>query len=88
MLNFDLYAISTTKDECHSSIDEFFSSFEEAMAHRMEYADWWAPTDWWAPKGTVTIEKYPAGSKSFYPSEEWDIRADGSIKEHRIYNRR
>ena len=40
MLNFDLYAISTTKDECHSSIDEFFPSFEEAMAHRMEYADW------------------------------------------------
>ena len=82
MLNFDLYAISTTKDEYHGSIDEFFPSFEEAMAHRMEYSDWWAP------KGTVTIEKYPAGSKSFYPSEEWDIRADGSIKEHRIYNRR
>ena len=67
MLNFDLYAISTTKDEYHSSIDEFFPSFEEAMAHRMEYSDWWAP------KGTVTIEKYPAGTKSFYPSEEWDI---------------
>ena len=82
MLNFDLYAIITTKDGYHSSIDEFFPSFEEAMSHRMEYADWWAP------KGTVTIEKYPAGSKSFYPSEEWDIRADGSIKEHRIYNRR
>ena len=82
MFNFDLYAISTTKDEYHSSIDEFFPSFEEAMAHRMEYSDWFAP------KGTVTIEKYPAGSKSFYPSEEWDIRADGSIKEHRIYNRR
>ena len=39
MLNFDLYAISTTKDEYHSSIDEFFPSFEEAMAHRMEYSD-------------------------------------------------
>ena len=82
MLNFDLYAISTTKDEYHSSIDEFFPSFEEAMAHRMEYSDWWAP------KGTVTIEKYPAGNKGRYPSEEWDIKADGSIKEHRIYNRR
>ena len=82
MLNFDLYAISTTKDEYHSSIDEFFPSFEEAMAHRMEYSDWWAP------KGTVTIEKYPAGSKSFYPSEEWDIRADGTIKEHYISKQR
>ena len=82
MLNFDLYAISTTKDEYHSSIDEFFPSFEEAMAHRMEYSDWWAS------KGTVTIEKYPAGSKSLYPSERWDIKADGTIKEHRIYNRR
>lgn len=80
MLNFDLYAISTTKDEYHSSIDEFFPSFEEAMAHRMEYADWFAP------KGTVTIEKYPAGSKACNPSERWDIRADGTIKKHRIYN--
>ena len=81
MLNFDLYAISTTKDEYHSSIDEFFPSFEEAMAHRMEYSDWFAP------KGTVTIEKYPAGSNGCYPSERWDIRADGTIKEHRIYKR-
>ena len=81
MLNFDLYAISTTKDEYHSSIDEFFPSFEEAMARRMEYSDWWAS------KGTVTIEKYPAGSKGCYPSEEWDIRADGSIKEHHIARR-
>ena len=82
MLNFDLYAISTTKDECHSSIDEFFPSFEEAMAHRMEYSDWWAP------KGTVTIEKYPAGNKGHYPSEKWNIRADGSIKKHYISKQR
>ena len=82
MLNFDLYAISTTKDEYHSSIDEFFPSFEEAMAHRKEYADWCVS------KGTVTIEKYPAGSKSPYPSERWRIKEDGTIKEHRIYNRR
>ena len=82
MLNFDLYAINTTKDEYHSSIDEFFPSFEEAMAHRMEYANWWAS------KGTVTIEKYPAGKKDFYPSERWDIKADGGIKEHHIYKQR
>ena len=82
MLNFDLYAISTTKDEYHSSIDEFFPSFEEAMAHRMEYADWWAS------KGTVTIEKYSAGKKIFYPSEKWNIRADGTIKEHYISKQR
>ena len=82
MLNFDLYAISTTKDEYHRSIDEFFPSFEEAMAHSMEYADWWAS------KGTVTIEKYPAGSKGRYPFERWDIRADGSIKEHYISKQR
>ena len=82
MLNFDLYAISTTKDEYHSSIDEFFPSFEEAMSHRMEYADWSAS------KGTVTIEKYPAGSKGRYPFERWDIRADGSIKEHYISKQR
>ena len=82
MLNFDLYAISTIKDECHSSIDEFFPSFEEAMAHRMEYSDWFAH------KGTVTIEKYPAGSKGYYPFERWNIRADGSIKEHYISKQR
>ena len=82
MLNFDLYAIITTKDGYHSSIDEFFPSFEEAMSHRMEYADWWAS------KGTVTIEKYPAGSKGRYPFERWDIRADGSIKEHYISKQR
>ena len=82
MLNFDLYAIRTTKDEYHSSIDEFFPSFEEAMSHRMEYADLWAS------KGTVTIEKYPAGSKGYYPFERWDIRADGSIKEHYISKQR
>ena len=82
MLNFDLYAIITTKDEYHSSIDEFFPSFEEAMSHRMEYANWWTS------KGTVTIEKYPAGSKGRYPSERWDIRADGSIKEHYISKQR
>lgn len=81
MLNFDLYAISTTKDEYHDSIDEFFPSFEEAMTNRMKYSDWFAP------KGTVTIEKYPAGSKSSYPSEKWYIRADGSIKEHYIARR-
>lgn len=82
MLNFDLYAISTTKDEYHDSIDEFFPSFEEAMTNRMKYSDWFAP------KGTVTIEKYSAGSKGCYPSERWDIKADGTIKEHRIYNRK
>ena len=52
------------------------------MAHRMEYADWSRPN------GEVQIRKYPAGKKDFYPSEKWNIRADGTIKEHRIYNRR
>ena len=82
MLNFDLYAISTTKEEYHSSIDEFFPSFEGAMAHRMEYSDWSRPN------GEVQIRKYPAGKKDFYPSEKWNIRADGTIKEHYISKQR
>ena len=43
MLDFDLFAICTEKSEYSSSIDELYASFEEAMEHRMEYANWWRP---------------------------------------------
>lgn len=39
MLNFDLFSICTEKSEYSSSVDELYASFEEAMEHRMEYAN-------------------------------------------------
>lgn len=41
MLNSDLYAIYTEKSEYRGTVDELFSSFEEAMANRFKYANWW-----------------------------------------------
>ena len=79
MLKFDLYAIYTEDNEYGGSIKEFFSSFEEAMENRMNYANWWCPN------GTVWIKKYPANRKEFYASERWYINADGTIDRHYCY---
>lgn len=79
MLNFDLYAIYTDKNERNGSIDEFFTSFEEAMQNRMKYANWWCP------RGNVWIKKIPAQSK-YRTSEEWLINADGTIASHYNWN--
>ena len=82
MLNFDVYAIRTTHTEYSSDIDELFPSFEEAMEHRMEYANWYRP------RGEVWIEKYPANSKSFWPTEKWYINADGTVGHYYNYEKR
>lgn len=75
MLNFDLYAIYTEKNEYNGSIDELFTSFEEAMEQRMKYANWFRE------KGCVWIKKFPAKEK-FHTIEEWLINADGTIAKH------
>lgn len=71
MLNSDLYTIYTEKSEYRGTVDELFSSFEEAMANRFKYANWWRPS------GDVWIYKYAAGSTGTCPSEEWHVREDG-----------
>ena len=75
MLNFDLYAIWTSDNEYGGSIKEFFTSFKEAVEHRMEYANWWCSN------GNICIEKYPAGS-DFRASDKWYINPDGTIQDH------
>lgn len=80
MLKTDLYAIFTEKSERSGSIDEMFTSFEEAMNHRMEYANWWRPN------GDVWIRKYEAGKKQFIPVEEWYIDKDGNVTNHYIWS--
>lgn len=80
MLDFDLFAINTEKSEYSSSVDELYASFEEAMEHRMEYANWWRPY------GDVWIERYKAG-EGFRVSETWHIREDGTIASHYVEGR-
>ena len=75
MLNFDLYAIYTEKNERDGSVDELFSSFEEAMQHRMKYSNWWRE------KGNVWIKKFPAKGTFAY-NERWLINADGTVAQH------
>lgn len=80
MLNFDLFAIFTEKSEYSGSIDELYTSFEEAMKHRMEYANCWRP------HGDVWNKKYKAG-ENFRASEEWHIREDGTIDSHYMWGK-
>ena len=74
MLNFDLYAIFTEKDERSGSIDELFVSFEEAMNNRMKYANWYCN------KGNIWIQKI--SREKFTTVEEWHINDDGTIIRH------
>lgn len=73
MINRTIYAIATEKDECHCTEDEWFDSFEDAMASRMNYSNWFAP------KGDVWIRKHD-GSPAC--SEEWHIDESGKIISH------
>lgn len=74
MLNFDLYAIYTEKSERSGSIDELFTSFEEAMEQRMKYANWYCK------KGNVWIQKI--SGERFSIVERWKIDDDGTIISH------
>ena len=75
MLNFDLYAIYTEKNERDGSIDELFTSFDEAIQHRMKYANWYRP------HGCVWIQRIPANTR-FTTAEQWLIDTDGAIISH------
>lgn len=74
MLNFDLYAIYTEKNAYDGSIDELFTSFEEAMNNRMKYSNWYCE------KGNVWIKKF--SRERFSSIEEWKIDDDGTIIKH------
>ena len=55
MINIDIYSINTEKSEYSSSDDEWFASFEEAVANRMKYANWYRPN------GDIWIKHYHNG---------------------------
>ena len=74
MLNFDLYAIYTTSDEFRGNIREYFTSFEDAMNHRLKYANWFCDY------GDVYIYHYKANTVR--ECEQWHVLADGKIIEH------
>lgn len=80
MLDFDLYAIYTDKNECSGSIDELFVSFEEAMNNRMKYANWFCE------KGDIWIKKI--SREKFSAVEEWHINDDGTIGTHYVLGRK
>ena len=72
MLDFpDFYAICTEKDERHSSNDEYFRTYEEALNNRMKYANWFCPN------GNVWIKKLDG--KTLKCLEEWHINEKGEI---------
>jgi hypothetical protein len=75
MLNFpDFYKIVIETDEYHTHDVEPFATWEEAMAARMRYANWYSPN------GDVWI--YKISGKSLRDLEHWHIKADGSIASH------
>ena len=43
MLDFELYSICTEDDEYRSSNKEYFYSYDDAYAARMNYANWYRP---------------------------------------------
>ena len=73
MLDKVIYAIATEKDERRCTEDEWFISFEDAMANRMKYANWFRPN------GHVWIKKHKGGPRV---SEEWLIDETGNIESH------
>ena len=79
MLDFDLYAIYTDKNERSGSIDELFVSFEEAMNNRMKYANWFCN------KGNIWIRKI--SREKFSVVEEWHINDDGTICNHYVWKK-
>ncbi len=52
MLDFELYSIYTEDDEYRGSNKEFFYSYDDAYAARMQYANWYRPN------GDVWIRRY------------------------------
>lgn len=75
MLDFDLFSIYTTTDEYRGKDHELFLSFEEAMAAREKYANWYCKP------GDVYIRRFAAGRISM-PKETWHVCEDGHIDFH------
>lgn len=71
MLDFELYSIYTTDDERRGSDKEYFYSYNDAYAARMNYANWFYPD------GDVWIRHYDKTGRNFI--EEWHIDCDGDI---------
>lgn len=72
MLNFDIYAIETENDERTSSVKELFTSFDDAMNARHNYANWFCS------KGNVWINLYKA-NYPFKCAYTWHIDENGKI---------
>ena len=62
------------KNERDGSIDELFTSFEEAMNNRMKYANWYCNNR------NIWIKKI--ARESFSTIESWKINTDGTIANH------
>ena len=70
----DFYAIEVEVDECHSTQEEYFETYEEAFKNRMKYANWYRP------QGDVWIVKMCG--KTLRKIEEWHINASGKAVSH------
>lgn len=73
---FEYWAISTADNEYGSSDKEFFDTFADAMAARMNYADWYCP------KGVCTLLHYRLGpdSKKAKVLDSVYLRANGEYR--------
>ena len=74
MLNTELYTINVTIDEYNFKTVEYFYSFKDAMAARMNYANWYRDN------GDVYIRR--VGKDGVHVIEEWHIDKDGNIINH------
>lgn len=75
MVELEFYAIHTTVNEYNDVMVEMFPSFEECLANRMKYENWYAA------KGDIYIKHYKGG-KTLEIVDTWHIRPDGSISGH------
>lgn len=74
MLDFEIYSIYTEDDERRGSDKEYFHSYNDAYAARMNYANWYRPN------GDVWIRHYD--KTGCHCIEEWHIDHDGGIIRH------
>ncbi len=79
MLDFELYSIHTEDNERESSNKEYFHSYDDAYAARMNYANWYRPN------GDVWIKHYD--NTGCHCIEEWHIDCDGSIIDYYLWRK-
>ena len=75
MVKFDYYAIYIETSERSGHIVDIFTTFDECMAARMRYANWFMP------KGDIWIQHINKRN-NFSPSESWHINKNGEIVSH------